>query len=288
MNFEQFVADIKNNEWNVFGAEVYKDNKLLHSYGDTNEGIYNIYSATKSIVSIAVGIAFDKGLINLDKSILEYLPRKSVDNLSENQRQIFNGITVQRLLTMSVDGFPFRPEGNNYLEFSLASKIDNPSEKVFSYSNIPVYLVCVALNQIFEMDLGDFIVENILRPLDITKYEYARSPEGIFYGASNMKLSVNELSRIGLLMMNKGIYNNKRIVSEKYVDLATSIQQMNREGGYGYYFWKYRDGFSINGKWKQKCYCLPNQNIVVTYLSHIEDESHDLLMSMEKNILGID
>ncbi len=288
MNFEQFVADIKNNEWNVFGVEVYKDNKLLHSYGDTNEGIYNIYSAAKSIVSIAVGIAFDRGLINFDKSILEYLPRKNVENLTEIQRQIFNSITVQRLLTMSVEGFPFRPEGNNYLEFSLASKIDNPNEKVFSYSNIPVYLMCVALEQILEMDLGDFIVENILMPLDITKYEYARSPEGIFYGASNMKLTVNELSRIGLLMMNKGIYNKKRIISEKYVNLATSIQQMNREGGYGYYFWKYRDGFSINGKWKQKCYCLPNQKIVVTYLCHIEDESHDLLISMEKNILGID
>ena len=77
------------------------------------------------------------------------------------------------------------------------------------------------------------------------------------------------------------------IVSEEYVEMATSIQQMNREGGYGFYIWKYRDGFSINGKWKQKCYVLPKRGIIVTYLSHIEDDSHDLLESMEKNILGI-
>ena len=102
-----------------------------------------------------------------------------------------------------------------------------------------------------------------------------------------MKLTVHDLSKIGLLLYNKGVYDGQRIVSEEYVDMATSIQQMNREGGYGYYIWKYRDGFSINGKWKQKCYVLPKRGIIVTYLSHIEDDSHDLLDSMEKNILGI-
>lgn len=31
--------------------------------------------------------------------------------------------------------------------------------------------------------------------------------------------------------VRKGIYNGKRIVSEEYVQMATSVQQMNREGG---------------------------------------------------------
>jgi len=47
------------------------------------------------------------------------------------------------------------------------------------------------------------------------------------------------------------------------------------------------DGYSINGKWKQKCYILPDRGVIVSYLSHIEDDSHDLLESMERNILGI-
>ncbi|MBR5425015.1 MAG: hypothetical protein IK106_00695, partial [Clostridiales bacterium] len=79
----------------------------------------------------------------------------------------------------------------------------------------------------------------------------------------------------------------KRIISEEYVKMASSIQQMNREGGYGFFLWKYRSGFSLNGKWKQKCYVLPDEGILVSYLSDIQDDSHDLLQSMEKNILGI-
>lgn len=285
MNFEQFISDIELNNWNVYGVEVYKDGNLIHSYGDTKDGIYDIYSATKSVVSIAIGIAYDRGLIDFNSSILEYLPDDKVNSLSMKQRSIFKKITIQRLLTMSVSGFPFRPEGDNYLDFALSIQLDKPDEIVFEYGNIPVYLVCVALNNIFKEDLGDFIVENILKPLEISRFEYGRSPEGIFYGASKMKMSVNGLSHIGLLMMNGGVYNNKRVISEEYVKLATSVQQNNSEEGYGYYFWKYSDGFSINGKWRQRCYCLPNKNIIVTYLAHIEDESHDLLLSMEKNIL---
>ena len=68
---------------------------------------------------------------------------------------------------------------------------------------------------------------------------------------------------------------------------ATSVQMMNREGGYGYFIWKYRDGFSINGRLKQKCYVLPKEGLVITYLSEIEDPSRVLCDSMEKHILGI-
>lgn len=287
MNFEQFVSDIKDNGWNVYGAEVYRDGELIHSYADTTEGIYEIYSATKAVTSIAVGIAYDRGLIDLDACILNYLPKEKIANLSPKQRNTFEKITVRRLLTMSVAGFPFRPEGGHYLDFALACDIANPEEPVFSYSNIPTYLVCVALQEIFREDLGDFIVKNILNPLGIHKFEYGRSPEGIFYGASKMKLTVNEFSRIGLLMMNKGVFNGQRIISEEYVTLATSVQQPNKEGGYGFYFWKYRNGFSINGKLKQKCYCLPEENLMVSYLANITDDSHDLLLSMERNILGL-
>ena len=287
MNFDAFVADIEKNTWNVHGVEVYENGKLTHSYGDTVDDIYDIYSATKTILSIAVGIAYDRGLIDLNESVLRYLPVKKVASMSLSQKETFEKITIHRLLTMSVGDFPFRPEGNSYLDFSLACVVKKPEEKVFHYSNISAYLVGVALTEAFQADLGKVIEESILKPLGITKYEYGRCPEGYFYGASQMKLTVHELSQVGLLLCNKGMYDGKRILSEEYVQKATSVQQMNREGGYGYLIWKYRDGFSINGKWGQKCYCLPNQGIMVTYLSHIEDNSHDLLDSMERNILGL-
>ncbi|MCR5674584.1 MAG: beta-lactamase family protein [Lachnospiraceae bacterium] len=278
MNFPAFVDDIKKNGWNVFGTEVYRDGRLIHAWGDTQDDMHDIYSATKAVLSVAFGILYDRGLIGLDDPILKYI--------SEPAGPGWEKVTVRRLLTMSVLDLPFRPEGDHWIRFSLNCDVD-PDACGFHYSNICTYLVGVALTNILGSDLGRFIEDEIFAPLHIDHYEYTRSPEGYFYGASGMKLRVHDLSRFGLLLMNDGVYEDRRIISEEYVKMATAVQQMNREGGYGFYIWKYRDGYSINGKWKQKCYILPSRGIVVTYLSHIEDDSHDLLESMERNILGI-
>ena len=62
---------------------------------------------------------------------------------------------------------------------------------------------------------------------------------------------------------------------------------MNREGGYGYFIWKYRDGFRISGKWGQRCYVLPERGLIISHLSHMEEDSHKLTESMERHLLGI-
>ena len=286
MDFKSFTDDIERNGWNVFGTEVYKDGVLAGSFGDT-AGLHEMYSATKTVLSVAIGIARDEGLIDLDRSILDYIPEEYSSDLPSDRTEAWRKITIKRLLTMSVPSLPFRHEGENWLKYALSCDIGDGEKREFNYSNVSAYLAGVALTHAVGTDAGKFIEDRIFRPLDISEYEYGRSPEGYFYGASQMKLSVHDLSRIGLLLYNGGTYEGRQIVSRSYVDEASSVQQMNREGGYGYFIWKYRDGFSINGKWKQKCYVLPSRGIVVTYLSDIRDDSHDLLKSMEKNILGI-
>lgn len=105
---------------------------------------------------------------------------------------------------------------------------------------------------------------------------FQRCPDGYFYGASGMELTVNELSRIGFVLMDEGLYQGTRILSEKYVKEACGIRQMNREGGYGYFVWKYQDGFRISGKWGQRCYIFPRRGLMVTYLAHMEEGSEQL------------
>ena len=284
MNFDSFVNDIRRNSWNVYGAEVYEEGILTHSFGDTRDHLHDIYSATKTILSIAAGIAVDEGRFDINRSVVSYLPE---NRMSVEQKEVFGQISIQRLMTMSVGDLPFRPEGDSYLDYSLNTKINHPSEKTFNYSNISAYLVSVALTEALEMDLGLFIEKRVFDPLGIRKFEYRRCPEGYFYGASGARLTVNDLSRLGLLLYNKGIFNGDRILSERYVNEATSVQQMNREGGYGYFIWKYLDGFSINGKWGQKCYVLPERKLIVSFLSHIEDDTLLLRKSMEKNCFEI-
>ena len=286
MDFQAFVTDIQQNRWHVHGVQVAQHGQLCHSWGDVT-GLHPIYSATKSVLSVAVGIAAEEGRLDLSAPLLEYLPKASLAAMAPAQRKAFAPINLHRLMTMSVKGFPFRPEGDDWLAYSLACPLDEPETPAFDYSNIPAYLTGVALTHAIGQDAGQWIQERIFCPLGITAYRMGRCPSGYFYGASMMEMSVESLCKIGVMLMQGGVYQGQRIVSEAYVKAATSVQQMNREGGYGYFFWKYRDGFSINGKWKQKCYVLPKQGLVICYLSHIEDASHDLVESMEKHLLGI-
>lgn len=285
MNFKSFENDIRTHQWEVHGAEVYKSDRLIYRYGDTETSEFPVYSATKTILSIALGVAWDEGKIELERPVTYYLPAEIVRNMPEKQKVVFQDITIERLLTMSVDGFPFRPEGESYLKYALSCPIEDVQNNTFHYSNIPAYLTGVALTNAVSEDLYQYMNRKVLEPLHIINPVYKRCPDGYFYGASGMELSVHDLSRIGLLMYHGGVSEGERIVSEEYVKMATSVQIMNREGGYGYFIWKYRDGFSINGKWGQRCYILPDKNLVVTCLSHMEKNFSQLQNSIEKNIV---
>lgn len=287
MDFQAFVNDIQVNRWNVFGAEVHRDGRLIHAWGDTTDCRHPIYSATKTVTSLAAGMARDEGCIDLDRCVLDYLPGEFVAAMSAVQRESYRAVTLHRLMTMSVAGYPFRAEGESWLRAALDHPLLDVQARVFHYSNIPAYLVGVAVACAVDEPLDSYLTRKLFRPLQIESPVMTRCPDGYFYGASGMEMTVRDLSKIGLLLMNNGTYDGQRLLSADYVREATAVQQMNREGGYGYFIWKYRDGFSINGKWKQKCYVLPREGLVITYLGHIEEECPGLKASMERNILNL-
>ena len=237
------------------------------------------------MVSIAVGMASEDGFLNIDDCVLQYLPAKYIQAMKAEQREAFEHISIQRLMTMSVDGFPFRLSGSDWLDEALSIPLSHPNTRTFSYSNVPAYLVGVAVSFAVDERLDRYLDRKLFAPLGISEPPCQFSPEGFFYGASGMKLTVHELSRIGLMLSNEGKYAQKQIVSPAYVKEATSVQQMNREGGYGFFFWKYRDGFSLNGKWGQKCYVLPARQLVITFLSYMEEGSDRIRICMEKHLL---
>ena len=285
-DFSGFVEEIQENRWQVYGLELWQDGQLAASFGDTQNTRYPIYSVTKSMVSIAVGMAIEDGLLNINDSVLQYLPEKYIQAMSTEQLEIYEQITLWRLMTMSVDGFPFRPSGSNWLEETLSIPLKEPEACTFAYSNIPAYLASVAVSVAVKERLDRYLNLRLFTPLGISDPPCQFSPEGYFYGASGMELTVNELSRIGLMLSREGKYGQEQIVPAAYVKEATSVQQMNREGGYGYFFWKYRDGFSLNGKWGQKCYVLPRKKIMITFLSHLEEGSDQIRICMEKHLLN--
>ena len=103
--FEELVKSIEKNHWPVYGLEIRENGKLMHSYGDTGEGRYPIYSATKSFVSTAAGLAVEEGKFSVKESVYDYLKSEVPAYATSTQKEILKKLTIERLMTMSVKGY---------------------------------------------------------------------------------------------------------------------------------------------------------------------------------------
>lgn len=274
--FETLVTTIQEQHWPVHGLEIRQNGELLHHYGDTDKSRFPIYSATKAFTSTAAGIAVREGRFSVEAPLYDYVKDLVPAYATNRQKEVLQKITIERLLTMSVKGYPFRPEGENWLEFSLLYPLEDLETREFSYSNISAYLVGVALEQAVGEHLISYLTPRLFEPLEIYNPVYGNCPSGHFYGASQMELTVAELGRLGQLYLNRGLWKGERILSEDWVKEATSVKTPCREGGYGYFLWKYEDGFRISGKWGQRCFVFPQTGLTVTYLSDMQSGSERL------------
>ena len=284
MDINAFIKTIESEKWNIHGVEVYIDGGLEYAYKDTQEKPYSIYSATKTIAAIGIGMVCDEGRLDLDKSVLEYLPENVVRVLSGAQQEIYKQVTARHLLTMSIGGFPFRPEGETWLRNALEYPVF-VDEGGIHYSNVSAYLMGVVGTQALGEDFFHYLNRKLFIPLSIDNPEHGRCPDGYFYGGSHMKLRVNELSRIGMLLYNKGVYQGERLLSESFVNEATCFKHFGISKAYGYFLWKYLSGYCIKGKWGQKCIILPEDKLMITYLASMEENAGDFEKNVEKNLL---
>ena len=71
------------------GLEIYKDSELIKSFGNTKDR-FPVYSITKSLVSMAVGIAESEGLIKITESVADCLPETFINKLTAASC-VFNG-----------------------------------------------------------------------------------------------------------------------------------------------------------------------------------------------------
>lgn len=279
--FSGLLKDIEKNNLNIHGIEIFKNDSIVFSYIKNKNIRYPVYSATKSFTSTAVGIASDEGKFSVDVPLSEYLEKRYLNDMPADLRQFFDKLAVRRFLTMSVNGYPFRPYGDDWLETVLHTNADY-LKKSFAYTNVSAYLVGVACENAVGGNLAGYMKSHLFEPLGIENPVFQHDPQGRFYGATGMFLTVHELSLLGQLYLQKGIFNDKRILSENWVNEATKFQIYDNDSGYGYFFWKKDDYFSISGKWGQKCMIYPQKKMIITYLGDMSENS-GVMQSVAEN-----
>jgi CubicO group peptidase (beta-lactamase class C family) len=255
------------------------------SYRWVSDDRRDIYSVSKTFTSVAVGIARDEGLLELDDLVLTHLPQYK-STAAEGVEEL----TVRHLLTMTA-GIDYRWEdedldhpGDAAQDF-LSTALAAAPGTMYAYRGTNSYLLGRIVAAVSGSDLRDFLMPRLFQPLGIGNPQWFRCPLGFPLGAMGLHLRTDEIARLGETLLHNGNYRGRQLVSAEYVELMqTTLVDTGRaddpdNAKYGLHCWPCArdDAWRMDGLYGQFCIMLPHQQACVTVTSHYEHPTSHIL-----------
>lgn len=260
---------------NFYGYSNVADKKIPNE-----ETIYVLASISKTVTATAVMQLWEKGQLDLDKDINEYLPFKI-----RNPRYPDDAITTRHLLTHhSGIAWPNGEDPNFYRtypndtapalgpwlreylvpggsEYIAAMWKSTRPGSVFEYSNVGGSLLGYIVEAITGVDFAEYCRKNIFEPLEMNNsgfrlrdveagrlagiYTSASATTGHysvkFYPATMLRSSIKEFSHFAMAYLNGGEYNGKRILQTATINEMLRLHVPNP--GVGLIWWNMGNGY---------------------------------------------
>lgn len=269
----------------ALGMLVVKDGRLvwetyLRDPGDRDLH-HHVQSVTKSVTSLAFGIALDRGHFDaLDQSLDELIPDELVGKAQDK-----GAITLEQLLTMR-SGIDFDNQ-----EFSIEMWVDRPSDPLrymlrkpfydepgesFYYRDADPQILGYLLQRATGQTEEAWTRERLLSPLGIDQYLWEHGPDGVSMAAHGLHLKPRDLLKIGQLMLEGGSFRGRQLVSRDWIARSTRAHvsagddgTKHAQLGYGYYWWtvRRRDVFSAWGRGGQHVLVAPSDRLVIVKIA---------------------
>ncbi|MFE8700104.1 serine hydrolase domain-containing protein [Cytobacillus sp. FJAT-54145] len=284
------IKDIK-----VESLVIRKDHQLIYEYQKNKkmkEKSFKIYSITKAVIGLLIGIAKSKELIlDLHTPIYHYFSEIVLND--ERKKEI----TIHHLLSMT-SGLQWSDTsgsgGNlsqtkNWVKFTLDQPLLHKPGEVFQYSCGSSHLLSAIITKVSGMTTDKFAEEYLFGPLQIKKHHWLTDPQGIPGGGFSLNLNTEDLMKLGILCMEGGCYKGKRVISSGWITQMTSPQKLVEESGmehysYGYQWWILEDKDLDNslqlyyaaGLFGQYIIVIPKLKIISVIKSQLkaEDQHH--------------
>ena len=255
-----------------------------------------VYSITKSIMSILIGIMIDKGLIkNIHEPIYNYFPKILVsDDLLKKE------ITIFHLLTMTSGLKPVNFQSTkNWVKSILEQPVLHIPGSTFEYNNGNSHLLSAIISKISGDTTVAFADNYLFHPLGINKYIWVKDPQGIHGGGFSISLNVEDMVKLGLLFLNEGRFNSNQVISSDWLLQAKRPYKQvetTEDGtyGYGYQLWTYEDTITNNpidyyyasGLYGQKIFIVPKVKIMAVVKSHLPYDQQSAPRQFFEEFLG--
>lgn len=241
------------------------------------------WSMAKSLMAVMLGNLEYRGILDIEKQPV-------FENWSQDER---SAITLKNLLTMT-DGLDFSEQYNpgddaTAMLFTEPSSSDYAMRRPlryepgarFNYSSGTANLLSRVYFDHTGATLSDSLQDyrqHIATPMSFQHTVFEPDASGVLVGSSYFYASARDWARMGQMMLDGGVLNGARIVSEDWVVRATSPNNSDNNRAYGYQWWLNRgnrslrwpdlpdDAYAAQGNREQSVTVIPSQNLVVVRL----------------------
>lgn len=242
---------------------------------------HTLFSLSKSFTSTAVGIAVEEGLLSVEDGVISFFPEELPDEISEN----LSAMKVKHLLSMSTGHSQdtlrriVAQKYGNWVKGFFHMKVDYKPGTHFCYNTGASYMLSAIIQKITGQTLLEYLKPRLFQPLGIENAVWEKCPRGINIGGFGLSIKTEDIAKFGQLYLQKGSYNGKHILSENWVEEATSSHISNGADansdwaqGYCYQFWRCRhNAYRGDGSFGQYCVIMPEKDAVIAITSGLED-----------------
>lgn len=214
--------------------------------------LHTLQSVTKSITSILVGIAIERGEIaSVDTPLISWFDTTRIANLDDRKRRI----TLRHILTMTPgiawnENVPYTDSTNSAIQLEASREwvryvLDLPMAAepgtVWGYNSGASVLMGAVLRQATGKPVADYARAHLFGPLGITDFHWKESPTGEQNTEGGLYLRTEDLAKLAWLYLNGGEWQGKQIVPRSWVEqsLTAVTPGPGRGGGYGFQWWLY-------------------------------------------------
>lgn len=204
-------------------------------------GAQNCYSIAKAFTVTAIGMLVDGKLLSVDEKVCDILRDKLPTDIAPKWEQM----TVHHLLKHSA-GFPVgyldidakdhtAIAGNDYLGYLLNTKLRYTPGRESRYSDAAYYLLSRIFTEKSGEKMDDYLLKHLFYPMEFREMAWSKCPMGYPMGATGLYLYTEDLAKLGVLYLNRGVYGGKRLISEEWVDtVLREGYEFERTSGGGY------------------------------------------------------
>jgi CubicO group peptidase (beta-lactamase class C family) len=269
---------------NIHSILILRDgNKVLETYAHPfdSEARRDVFSASKSFLSAAIGIAVKMELLRIDDKIGSFFP----DEINTSMPYI-EEVAIKHLLTMSVgqtsEDFMKIWNQEDWVYAFLNTPITHKPGYLHEYNNFCSFMLSAIIQKVSGMRLLEFLDTYLFRKIGIQKTCWLQPNKGIDFGASGLYLTAVEMALFGQLLLNDGNWNGEQIIDREYLQQAVTKQieaEIYLDGngttencGYGYHFWINNfGGYSASGMLLQEIVVLKEYGVVAVILGGISN-----------------